>query len=252
MTGPEGKETVPAEVSAWAEGVLERKPKQPPLQEVPTDVKGLSIRVVRGTDISALSAEETDRFDRLTREATWIDQVYKERRPLVRQRAIDFAKDEHPGVMGTVRDPDHGNFRVTVVPQTQVIFDDPAIKASLGEKAARVYKPITEVKLTYGGELETADGTKLSPERVRQIIKHALLGAGVWEKLLDEGLIKRLAEERDNLELAKIIREEGMPAEGISFGEPTWRLEIDDVDKHRAIKVRRPRLRKNLITPRAG
>lgn len=153
--------------------------------------------------------------------------------------------------MGTFRDPDHGNFRATAVRQIQVIFDDPAIKASLGEKARRVYKPVTEIRLTYSGELETADSTKLLPERVRQLIRHVLLGSGVYEKLLDEGLIKREAEERDNLELAKAIRE-GVPVEGISFAEPTWRLEIDDVDKHRKITVRRPRLRKNLITPRSG
>lgn len=92
MTGPEAEKTASPEVRAWAEGVLEGKPRQSPLQEVPTEIKGLSLRVVRGIDISELSAEEIDRFDRITREATWLDQVHNERRPLVRQAAIDFAK----------------------------------------------------------------------------------------------------------------------------------------------------------------
>lgn len=235
------------EVVKWARGVLGDKEPGGRLAEVELQ-EGVFVRVVRGTDVSTLS--KTDRRDlvTITDESAWINQLVSERLPEAQGAHFGFA-ETHPGVRGIKRDEDHGNSRVTAVPQVKAEIDDKTLKASLTpEEIARIYHERTVIALTFGGtELATMDNVVLPSERVAEIIRGVLAGLGVDEVLLNEKrLTNKVSEERDNVELARLILA-GKKVDGIT--PVLWRQEVDAVDQHRAITTRRPR-RKNLITPR--
>ncbi|MBI2621211.1 MAG: hypothetical protein HYW63_01005 [Candidatus Levybacteria bacterium] len=236
------------EVQAWAEEQLGlSKPRRSKIVDAPTDIQGVSLRVERGTDTSGITSDQVVILDTMGREAAWIEQQHDERLPEVKEGIILYAGEL--GVIGIHRDPDHGNFNVNAVAQREVLFDDPVIKESIGEEAAgQVYVPRTVIALTFDGELETSDGTRLTPQSAVRIIRYALLGGGVDERFLKEHLLQRTDEARRNRRLAQLIVD-GVPVEGIVISMKP-RVEIDNVDKYRPIEVKRPRRRKNLIPRR--
>ena len=234
------------EVVKWAKAVLGEREPGGRLVEIPMQ-EGVLVRVVRGTDVAGLT--KTDRRDLLTiaDEAAWIDQLNRERLPQVQSTHFEYA-EAHPGVRGIKRDEDHGNYKVTAVPQLKADVDDDTVKASLTpEERARVYSTRETLTFVIDGDLLTTDGIRYSPKKTAQIIRGLLQGMNVEEGFLDEKrLAVKVVEERDNTELATIIVG-GREVHGVR--PILWRQEVDAVDKHRATEVRRPR-RKNLITPR--
>jgi len=248
MPGPEELERKPtsAEVVKWARNYGAAKAKTPPLVDVPTDIPGFSTRNPRGVGNQMLSPDNVQRLSELTREYAALDRDQKDRKPLVREDLINFHR-QFPEIGGGSWDPDHGNFRVTVVEENHPKFDDTIIATSLWEKANVVYGSGTEVLLKIRRDLKAEDGQAIPVGRTYQAIRHALLGLGATEEAVTEvlsiGKIERLADRRDTAQLAKLIME-GLSVEGITF-EPVFRLEIDDIDRNKPIKVRRPR-RKNL------
>lgn len=242
----EGLKPTPPEVIEWARSYGTAKPKAPPLVNVQTDIPGFSTRNLRGTNNEMLNPGHVQRLSELTREFAALDRDEKDRKPLVKDELVYFHQ-QFPEVGGGSWDPDHGNFKVTVVEETHPKFNDAVIADSLGEKADRVYGNGTQVSLKLKLDLKTEDGQAFTVERTYQVVRHALLGLGATEEAVDEVLsieiIKKLEERRDTAELARIIAR-GLPVDGITF-EPAYRVEIDNIDRNKPIKVRRPR-RKNL------
>ena len=244
MATPEGLNNVPPEVLAWARDTIGAKPKPVTPENVPVAATDFSVRILPGTDISGIDLAKFIELDELTREIVAIDRDQKVRKPLVRDRFVEIT-DELPGVVGTHREPDKGNVNVTAVPYREVAFDDPAIKASLDQRAGEVYIPQTLHQFAYEGRLKTVDGTLVSAERVSEVIKHALLGLGIEETFVNENNIKREAERRDARQLAQTILD-GAAVKGISVTFDK-RVEPDAVVSHLPIKVRRPRRRRIIL-----
>jgi hypothetical protein len=244
MPKAEGLQNTPQEVIDWARNVGKRKT---PARSVSVSLgNGRIIRTPRGADISTVPAEIIDQADALAREYAALSRDKEERLPLVKTDLISLTSD-FPQISGAGRDPEHGNFNVTVVPQRQPVFDDERIYQTLGEKAILVYGPIMELTLKVK-RLIDEKGHEISHERIQNVIRHALLGLGASEEdvdqLLTKTVLERLSDQRDNFALAKVI-EEGTPVEGITF-EIEHRIELDDIDKNKPISVRRPR-RKHLV-----
>ncbi len=241
MPSPEGLKPSP-EVIGWAKNVDGEKTRTPRLNNLSTEIEGFSTKNLPGTDNSKLNPDEILWLSELTREITALDRDQEVRRPLVRKDLIAFRK-QHPEIGGGTWDTDHGNFQVNIVMERHPKFNDSTIAASLGKKADLVYGSGTEVSLRITRSLKTEEGEEISPESTYETIRNSLLKLGATQESIDEVLtirnIKRLAERRDNLALARQIME-GVSVEGITF-KTAYRIEIDDVDKSKPIRVRRPR-----------
>lgn len=209
---------------------------------------GRFLRVIEGTELGDIPPGLVDEWDAAVAELFATRRIAEKDLPAAKAAVVDlYIRD--PRVRGISRDPEaptNGNYSALATPVRTVKVHDEITEPSLGNRAEEVYTPFWKIQLIVRGVPRSEDGDELSLERTYLVLRHALLGLGYQEQLVDLSLTKNKGIERSDKALAAILRE-GVDVKGIEV-IVDYRVDPNIVKIDEPLRVRRPK--KKLIKPR--
>lgn len=189
-------------------------------------------------DVSRSTLREADL---LSREAAYVDLFLKGVEAPVKRDYSQFTV-VHPEIDGIESGPDHGNFSATVVSQPRTERDAEKIYRSLSpaRREGVVERRPTITIVFDSAFLESKDGSRRSVAQVIETVRNALVADNITRKeavrRVKRGFTYKVL---DKKRIDEYIRG-GVRVDGVSTTVST-RIEVDPVDTHRGINIRRPR-----------